>query len=145
MRLALGAGRGRLIRQLLVESVLLASLAGIGGILLARWIMELLVVFVSIGRTPLNLDPHPHVLMLVATVSVLTGVLFGLAPAIGASKCNLALALKMPSGVPKADFRPLQPGRFLAGVLKPRYPRTLQRLLRRIDPGCVLRDVARQS
>jgi predicted permease len=118
MRLALGAGRRRLIRQLIVESVLLASFAGVCGIILARWITELLVVFVSVGRTPLmlDLDPNPHILMFTAAVSVLTGILFGLAPAIGASKAGVIPTLKNMGVGSRANFRHLQPGRVLAGV-----------------------------
>jgi hypothetical protein len=81
MRLALGASRWRLARQLLVESVLLAILGGACGILLARWASRLLVVFLSAGRTAiaLDLDPDLRILAFTAAVSVATGLLFGLA------------------------------------------------------------------
>jgi predicted permease len=84
MRLALGASRGRLVRQLLVESLLLAAMGGALGILLAVWATRLLVVYLSAGRNPvtLNLTPDVRVVAFTAAVSILTGLLFGLAPAL---------------------------------------------------------------
>ncbi len=64
MRLAIGAGRWRLIRQLLVESVMLAVSGGLCGILLARWATRLLVVYISSGRTPIILDLNPDLQIL---------------------------------------------------------------------------------
>jgi predicted permease len=91
MRLAIGASRWRLMRQLLVESLLLAGMGGILAIPLARWTTRLLVAFVSIGREPvvLNLAPDGRVLAFTAIVSLLTGVLFGMAPALRAGRANL--------------------------------------------------------
>jgi macrolide transport system ATP-binding/permease protein len=96
MRLALGASRGRLVQQLLVESVLLALLGGACGLLFAAWASRLLVAFMSAGRTPIVLDlaPDPRVLAFTAIVSVATGILFGLAPAWGASRIDLGAAMK---------------------------------------------------
>ncbi len=76
MRLALGASRWRLTRQLLAESVLLAGLGGLAGILLARWATNLLVVFMSSGRSPISLDLNPNlrILTFTALVSVATGI-----------------------------------------------------------------------
>jgi predicted permease len=112
MRLALGAGRHRLMRQLLIESVVLAVLGGVCGVLLARWATQLLVVYISSGRTPiaLNLTPNLRILAFTAAVSVVTGLLFGLAPAWRATRIDLASALKNVRSV----TRSLRPGRVLS-------------------------------
>src|SRR5262245_6475755 len=96
VRLALGAGRGRLVRQLLVESVVLALLGGVCGVLIALGSTRWLVAYMSAGRTPIALDLHPDVRMLAftAAVSLLTGILFGLAPALRATRIDLAPALR---------------------------------------------------
>ena len=110
IRLAIGAGRGRLLRQLLVESVLLAGLGGMLGILLARWATELLVAFLSAGRAPitLNLSPDVRVLGFTAAVSLLTGILFGIAPALGAVRVDIGHGRR--TGVRHA----LRPGKVMA-------------------------------
>ena len=83
VRLALGASRPRLIRQLMIESLLLASIGGACGVVLARWATRLLLLFLSSGRTPLVLDvaPNVRILAFTAALSVSTGLLFGLGPA----------------------------------------------------------------
>ena len=79
MRLALGSGRWRLVRQLLIENVLLAIGGGLLGLALARWATGFLVQFMSSGRTPivLDLEPDLRILAFTAAVSVLTGILAG--------------------------------------------------------------------
>jgi predicted permease len=96
LRLAIGAGRGRLVRQLLTESVLLAGVGGLLGLLLAFWSTDVLLAFMSSGREPIHLSvtPDPRVLGFTATVSVLTGILFGLLPALRSSRLDLTPALK---------------------------------------------------
>jgi predicted permease len=113
MRLALGAGRSRLMRQLLVESVMLAVLGGACGVLLARWATQLLVIYMSSGRTAiaLNLTPNLRILAFTAAVSVVTGLLFGLAPAWRATRIDLAPALK---NARSSLTRTLRPGRVLS-------------------------------
>jgi predicted permease len=113
MRLALGAGRQRLMRQVLVEGLVLAGLGGVCGVLLAGWATRLLVLFMSSGRTPISLDltPNVRILAFTAVVSVLTGVLFGLAPAWRATRIDLVPALKH---VRDPSSRTLSPHRMLS-------------------------------
>ena len=97
VRLALGAGRGRIIRQLLTESVML-SFAGAGlGILMAFWGANALATFVVANRfstTYLNADPDLRVLSFTVGVAALTGILLGLAPALRGTRVNVAPVLK---------------------------------------------------
>jgi predicted permease len=97
VRLAVGAGRGRLIRMLLAESTLLSAAGGITGYLLAWWLMRLAAGWQPPGLpVPIALDltMDQRVLWFTAGVSLLTGVLFGLAPALQATRANMLPALK---------------------------------------------------
>jgi predicted permease len=96
VRLALGAGRGRLMRQLLTESLLLAGLGGLLGWLFAWWGTQLLLPWLSQGEIPLHLSFKPDLRLLVftAAAALLTSVLFGLAPAWQATRVDLQAALK---------------------------------------------------
>ena len=95
VRAAMGATRGRILRQLLVESVLLAAIAGACGLLLAAWGIDVLKAMAA-GDIPrvesIRLDSQ--VLAFTFALSVLTGIVFGLAPAWSASKTNLNETLK---------------------------------------------------
>jgi predicted permease len=116
MRLALGASRWRLIKQLLIESATLAALGGLSGIILARWATHLLVVFMSSGRSPITLDLNPNlrILAFTAAVSAVTGLLFGLAPALGAARLNLWPTLKNAGSLSSRSRGLLRPGKVLA-------------------------------
>src|SRR2546425_896154 len=99
VRAVLGAGRWRLIRQLLVESVTLALAGGVAGLLLAAWGVEVMTRLIpsSVGGKILGVvrvQEDSDVLLFALAVSVLTGILFGLAPAIAATRANLAECLK---------------------------------------------------
>jgi putative ABC transport system permease protein len=97
VRAALGAGRGALVRQLLVESLVLATAGGLAGLLLASWSLHLLRSVVA-DRLPVQRLEAVHidgwVLAFTITASVVSGLLFGLLPALGASRTSLNDALK---------------------------------------------------
>ena len=96
VRVAFGAGRTRLVRQMLTESVLLASLGGLFGLALAYAGDRLLLRMVSDGPAPVPLDVHPDaaVLAFAFGVSLLTGVLFGLVPALRATRLDISDVLR---------------------------------------------------
>jgi len=93
LRMALGATRWRIIRQLLTESMLLAAVGGVCGVLLAQWGVTVLVNLVAKG-SPLDTRPDVGVLVFTAGVSIVAGILFGLIPAVQASRTNLSAAMK---------------------------------------------------
>ncbi len=96
IRTALGASGWRIIRQLLTESLTLSALGASLGLVAAFWISHFLVNAIWFGYVPLALDPKPdfHVLGFTATIAVLTGVLFGLAPAWRATRTDPASSLQ---------------------------------------------------
>ncbi len=96
IRLAMGASRIRLLRQLLTESMLLSFVGGALGVLFAYWGSGLLLRQVTAGPNPIQLDitPDARVLAFTAAVAVLTGLLFGLAPAFRATRADVGSTLK---------------------------------------------------
>jgi predicted permease len=101
VRLSLGAGRMRLLKQLLTEGLILSTLAAAGGLLVANWCRNLIVMFYPsrpgvIVNLPAELDWR--VLILSASVCLISTLFFGLVPAMQASKIDLAAAMKSESG-----------------------------------------------
>lgn len=95
LRTALGASRWRIVRQLLSESLLLASMGGVVGLLIVGWSFTLLKQLIPDGMVlSTNLKLDLPVLGYAMSVSVLTGIIFGLAPALNASGIDLNIALK---------------------------------------------------
>ncbi len=157
VRLALGAGRWQMVRQLLTESVLLSLTGGALGVLIAYWGVRALTTLVSGGSAqpfPYVIGPDWRVLTFTIGASVLTGVFFGLAPALSSTRLDLAPAFKesastLPAGTSHPGRR-IQLGGVLviaqvalsivvligAGLLV----RTLKSL-RDIDPGFDTRNI----
>ena len=97
IRLTLGARRGRLVSQLLVESLLFSALGSALGLIVARWGARwLLVMAVRDDAYPLSYSPHfdVRVLAFTAAIAILTGLVFGLAPALRSLRVDIAPALK---------------------------------------------------
>jgi predicted permease len=106
IRQALGASRPRLVRQWLTESVLLGVVGGALGLVLALWANQLLISYLQ--TTPLaslDLGLDYRVLAFTLGVSVVTGIVFGLAPALQASRLDIVMALKSDDALQRAGSR----------------------------------------
>lgn len=100
VRLALGAGRGQIVRQLLTESLLLSAIGGVAGVIASAWTAQALLTLFPLGEISLGLDlaADRSVLLFSAVASLLTGVLFGLAPAMQSTKTDIVGVLKAEAG-----------------------------------------------
>ncbi|HMF61584.1 MAG TPA: ABC transporter permease, partial [Vicinamibacterales bacterium] len=96
LRQALGAGRARLWRQVLTESLVLALAGGSFGLLFASWSSAVLIGF--LGDTFVDIAPNARVLVFTLSISVATALLFGLVPAMGLTRPDLVPALKNDAG-----------------------------------------------
>ena len=109
VRLALGASRFRIVRQLLMESVLLSLIAGAGGVAFTLWLLDALVASIPALpegiRVALDLRPDWRVLAYSIGFSTVTGVLFGLAPALQGSRTDVSTVLKNDSGAFAGGYR----------------------------------------
>ncbi|HBY59097.1 MAG TPA: multidrug ABC transporter substrate-binding protein, partial [Solibacterales bacterium] len=112
IRLALGAGRARIASQLVVESLLLSVLGGLGGLLVSSWTTSLLIQFLpfdGLTRT-LSAEPDLRILGFAAAVSVVSGLLFGLVPALQATRPDVIQTIReqaanLSGGTPQVRFR----------------------------------------
>jgi putative ABC transport system permease protein len=146
LRLALGASRGRLVRQLLVECLVLSLAGGALGIAFSMWTADLLLralPFEGAARV-LSPDPDVRVGLFAVVLSVLTGVVFGLVPALQSTRPDLAPVLKNEAGTLMGGSAPF---RFRKGLVVAQVALSLLLLigaglftrslmnLRQLDPG----------
>jgi predicted permease len=110
VRLALGAGRLRMLRQLLTESVMLSLAGGVLGVLLAIWGVPALTALLSSNDYrpfPFVIEPDWRVLGFTISISLFAGILFGLAPALRSTRLDLTPALReSASGLPGGEMHP---------------------------------------
>ncbi|HEV8347632.1 MAG TPA: ABC transporter permease [Vicinamibacterales bacterium] len=107
IRLSIGAGRARLIRQLLTESVVLAGIGGALGAIGAVWGSQALAATIAQGdnRFVLDVTPNLTVLAFTAAMSIATGVLFGLVPAFRTTRMTLTPALREQTWADRSGYR----------------------------------------
>ncbi len=119
LRMSVGASRGRMVQQFLVESLALALTGGALGLVLAGWGTRFVADLFRENQNPIviNAQPDGTVLLFAAALSVLTGIVFGLVPAFAATRISLASALK--TGMSGVGSSLQSPGRYalVAGQL----------------------------
>jgi putative ABC transport system permease protein len=113
VRLSLGAARGRIVRQLLTESLLLAALASGIGFLMATWATDLLAAMIP---APIDVTPDSRVLGFTLAIAAFTGIAFGLVPAMNATRRDVTAALKDSAPGSDRSRRRLQRGFVVAQI-----------------------------
>jgi predicted permease len=104
VRLSIGASRAQLVKQLLIESCVLAVLGGVAGLLILKWTVTIMVSELSFGTLdPVVSDVSISALLFAMALSVGTGVLFGLFPSLHATRPDLARTLKGQAGQPSGS------------------------------------------
>lgn len=124
VRLAMGAGRSRIIRQLLTESLLLSLVGASVGLLFARWTTHLLIAFLAARgpgpgfgeSTMFDLHPDWRVILFTALAAISAGLLFGLMPAIRATRISISESLKKRVHNVRSDEGRIGIGRWLLGL-----------------------------
>ncbi len=118
VRLALGSSRGQLLQQLLTESMVVSVVGGIGGVVLAVWVLQYLSSLTLPGPFPVNLDISPDggALFFALVLTLLTGITFGLLPARHALGLNLLNILKNEGARPRSSEGRLRRGFVAAQV-----------------------------
>jgi predicted permease len=117
VRISVGAGRARLVRQFLTETVLLAIAGGAAGLLVSLWATTAIVALFRAGQMPVMLEAeiNARVLAFTGAVSLLTGIVCGLVPSLKATRVDIAPTLKENStGLAGAGRRVLPVGKVLA-------------------------------
>ncbi|MGH9822010.1 MAG: ABC transporter permease [Blastocatellia bacterium] len=142
VRAALGSGRWHLIRELLTESLILSTAGGAFGLLISYWVVKALVAGLSADKIP-RLDEvviDCRVLCFTLALSLLAGLLFGLAPAIRASRPDLIASLKDGAAVSGAGLRILGRGWFRGALVVTEIALTLMLL---VGAGLMLKSFYR--
>ena len=101
VRLSIGANRAHLVRQLITESLILAAIGGIAGLVVAQWTLQLIAsILPEEAAATFRIELDPVVLLFAAALTIGTGLLFGLFPALHSTRPDLASTLKGQSGQP---------------------------------------------
>jgi len=118
VRLSVGAGRARVVRQLLTEGVLLSVAGGLAGTLCAFWLTRILIAFVSDRHGPgqfthLKVQPDWRIVLFAFGVALVSGILFGLAPALRSTRVDIVSSLKESAHNLRGGERRFRSGRLL--------------------------------
>ena len=118
MRISLGASRPTIARQVLTESVLLGVMGGGAALLVAHWAGVLLTGLLASGRDPVPVDLHldGRVLAFTAAISIVSGIVFGLAPSLAAMRIQPLTTLKQNSGNATMSAKRFRSGKILVGA-----------------------------